>query len=162
MPQPHAFHGWSEGISGEHDSDEPSRIRLQGEVAEVEKKPGASDEVGGVGDVRGRLRVHLGFGRARSALVVDHAHLQFADAGKVFVEFFAVLTADLGAEGMGLSADVVENATPIIKPLKLGLPRLLCPTGVDDDSIACRKPELARSTEPVGSFCVLLCNRRTR
>ena len=121
MTQIHAFDGWSEGISGEHDGDDPCRIRVQGEVAEVEEKPGAPDEVGGVGDVRGRLRVHLGFGGPSPALVVDHAHLQLADAGKVFVEFFAVLTADLGSEGMGLSADVVENAASIIEPLKLGL-----------------------------------------
>jgi len=41
----------------------------------------------------------FGFGSAGPALVIDHAHLQLADAGEVFFEFVAVLAANFGAEG---------------------------------------------------------------
>ena len=89
-------------------------------MAEIKEQARASDEVGSVGDVRGRLGIHFGLGRACPALVIDHAHLQLADAGEVFVELFTVFMTDFGAEGTGLRSQVIENAAPVIKTLKLG------------------------------------------
>ena len=115
-----AFDGWGEGVAGQHDGDEPGGVGLEGEVAEIKEQARASDEVGGVGDVRGRLGIDFGFGRACPALVIDHAHLQLADAGEVFVELFTVLMTDFGAEGTGLRLQVVEDAAPVIEALELG------------------------------------------
>ncbi len=120
MTEGDAFDGWGEGVSRQHDGDEPGGVGLEGEVTEIKEQARASDEVGCAGDVRGRLGIHFGFGRACPALVIDHAHLQLADTGEVFVELFAVLMTDFGAEGTGLRSQVIENAAPVIEALELG------------------------------------------
>jgi hypothetical protein len=38
-----AFDGWGEGVSGQHDGDEPGGVGLQREMAEIKEKPGAAD-----------------------------------------------------------------------------------------------------------------------
>ena len=70
------------------------------------------------------LDVYLGFGFLGPALVVDHPQFQLADAGEVFVELIAVVTAEAGAQRLRLLADVVENAAAVFETAHL-LPHLV-------------------------------------
>lgn len=90
-------------------------------MAEIKEQSSAADEVSGVGDVFWWLDIDLGLRFLGPAFIVDHALLQFADAGEVFIELVAVFAAEIGAQRLCLSTDIIENAAPIFESLELVL-----------------------------------------
>jgi len=121
MPEAHSLDWRSEGGTGEHDRNEPGRIGLESQMCEVKEQTRATDEVGGAGDVLRRLDVHLELGCLGPAFGIDHPLLQFADAGKVFVELVAVVAAEISSQRLRLVSDVIENAAAVFEPAHLAL-----------------------------------------
>lgn len=106
---------------GEHDGDQPRRVGLQREMAEIEEQTRAADQVGGVGDVFGWLDIHLRLRFFCPAFVHYHAPLECPDTGKIFIEFVAVFATEATAQRLGLITDVVENAATVFKTANLRL-----------------------------------------
>lgn len=119
MTQCHALDWWSEAGTGQHDGDQPRRVGLYREMAEIEQQTRAADEVRSVGDVFRWLDIHSGLRFLGPAFVLDHALLEFTDAGKVFIEFVAVFVTEIRAQRFGLITDVIKNAAPIFEAANL-------------------------------------------
>jgi len=88
-------------------------------MAEIEEQTRAADEVGGVGDVFGWLDIHIGLRFLCPTFVNDHALLECADAGKVFVQLVTVFATEVRAQRFGLITDIIENAAPVFETTNL-------------------------------------------